>query len=85
MFDLNKDDLAGFDVVVDALGGWTPETVDVIEDGEKKLADLLQGTNIRLVVVGGSRQPVYRRRSYKDIDGWRRFPGNLCAGCNSAC
>ncbi len=53
MFDLNKDDLAGFDVVVDALGGWTPETVDVIEDGEKKLADLLQGTNIRLVVVGG--------------------------------
>ncbi|HAM31516.1 MAG TPA: NADH-flavin reductase, partial [Erysipelotrichaceae bacterium] len=30
MFDLNKDDLAGFDVVVDALGGWTPETVDVI-------------------------------------------------------
>lgn len=54
MFDLNKDDLAGFDVVVDALGGWSPETVDVIEDGEKKLADLLQGTNIRLVVVGGA-------------------------------
>ncbi|WP_301044411.1 NAD(P)-dependent oxidoreductase [uncultured Dubosiella sp.] len=54
VFDLNKDDLAGFDVVVDALGGWTPETVDVIEDGEKKLADLLEGTNIRLVVVGGA-------------------------------
>lgn len=51
---LTRDDLADFDVVVNALGGWTEKTVGIIEEGEKKLADLLEGTNTRLVVVGGA-------------------------------
>lgn len=54
VFDLTKEDLEGFDAVVDALGGWTAETVDVIDRGEKHLADLLEGTPVRLVVVGGA-------------------------------
>lgn len=51
---LTRQDLAGFDVVVDALGGWTAQTVNIIPDGEKHLANLLEGTNTRLVVVGGA-------------------------------
>lgn len=52
--DLSREDLAGFDVVVDALGGWTPQTIDIIDQGEKHLANLLEGTKARLVVVGGA-------------------------------
>lgn len=52
--DLSREDLAGFDAVVDALGTWTPETVDVIWKAEKHLADLLEGSSIRLVLVGGA-------------------------------
>ena len=38
VFSINKEDLLGFDVVVDALGAWTPETVKVVPDGAKHLA-----------------------------------------------
>lgn len=54
IFDINKEDLAGFDVVVDAAGAWTPETVHVVPDAVKHLADLLRGTDKRLLVVGGA-------------------------------
>ena len=30
LFDITKEDLNGFDVVVDACGGWTAETIRVI-------------------------------------------------------
>ncbi len=52
VFDLTKEDLEGFDAVVDAPGGWTAETVDVIDRGEKHLADLISGAPVRLAVVG---------------------------------
>ncbi len=47
-------DLEGFDVVIDALGGWTANTVSIIPEGEKHLADLLEGTKTKLYVVGGA-------------------------------
>ena len=54
IFSITKEDLAGFDAVVDAAGAWTPETVHVIPDAVKHLADLLRGTDTRLLVVGGA-------------------------------
>lgn len=54
LFDLTADDLAGFDVVVDAAGGWTPETVNVIPEAVKSLTGALAGTDVRLLVVGGA-------------------------------
>jgi len=54
LFDITKEDLAGFDVVVDAVGAWTPETVHAVPDAAKKLADLLKGNDARLIVVGGA-------------------------------
>lgn len=54
LFDLSKDDLAGFDVVIDACGGWTAETIPVIPKAGLRLCDLLSGTDTRLLIVGGA-------------------------------
>lgn len=54
VFDLTKEDLKDFDVVVDAFGAWTPETIPGIGDAVIHLADVLKGTNTKLVVVGGA-------------------------------
>ncbi|MBR0091015.1 MAG: NAD(P)-dependent oxidoreductase [Lachnospiraceae bacterium] len=54
LFDLTKEDLAGFDAVVDALGVWTPDAVHMIYDAVTYLAGLLKGSDTRLLVVGGA-------------------------------
>ena len=54
LFDLTAADLADFDVVVDAAGAWTPDTLHVIPDAAKHLSDVLSGTDTRLIVVGGA-------------------------------
>lgn len=51
---LTKDDLAAFDVIVDAVGGWTADTVGAIPAVAKHLAEVLTGTETRLLVVGGA-------------------------------
>lgn len=54
VFDLTAADLAGFDAVVDAFGAWTSETIPGIPAAVKHLADLVAGTDTRLLVVGGA-------------------------------
>lgn len=54
VFDLTSEDLAGFDVVVDAFGAWTPETIPGIPAAVKHLADIVAGADTRLLVVGGA-------------------------------
>lgn len=54
LFDLTREDLAGFDVVIDAFGAWTPETLPLHRTSLKHLCDILSGTDIRLLVVGGA-------------------------------
>ncbi|WP_417133944.1 NAD(P)-dependent oxidoreductase [Rubneribacter badeniensis] len=54
LFDLVPSDLAGFDAVVDAFGAWTPETLPQHSTSLMHLADLLSGTETRLLVVGGA-------------------------------
>lgn len=54
LFDLTKEDLADFDVVVDAFGAWTPETLPLHKTSLKHLCDILSGTTTRLLVVGGA-------------------------------
>ena len=48
LFDLTRDDLAGFDAVVDAFGAWTPETLPLHSSSLKHLCDTLSGTKVRL-------------------------------------
>ena len=54
LFDLTAADLAGFDVVIDAFGAWTEETLPLHSTSLKHLCDLLSGTDTRLLVVGGA-------------------------------
>lgn len=54
LFDITKEDLAGFDAVVDAYGSWAPDTAGTICDAGMHLVNVLQGTDTRLIVVGGA-------------------------------
>ena len=54
LFDLTADDLTGFDAVVDAFGAWSPDTLPLHSTSLKHLADILSGTQTRLIVVGGA-------------------------------
>lgn len=54
LFDLNAEDLKGFDVVVDAFGAWTEDTLPLHSTSLKHLCDILSGTDTRLLVVGGA-------------------------------
>ena len=54
LFDLTAADLAGFDVVIDAFGAWTEETLPLHSTSLKHLCVLLSGTDTRLLVVGGA-------------------------------
>lgn len=54
LFDLTKEDLKDFDVVIDAFGAWTEETFPLHSTSLKKLCDLVSNTDKRLFVVGGA-------------------------------
>ena len=54
IMDLTKDDLAGFDAVVDGFGAYTPETLPLHTRTSQHLADLVAGTDTRLYIVGGA-------------------------------
>ena len=54
LFELTSEDLAGFDVVIDAFGAWTEDTLPLHSTSLKHLCDVLSGTETRLLVVGGA-------------------------------
>lgn len=54
LFDLTADDLKDFDVVIDAFGAWTEETLPQHSTSLAHLCDTLSGSGTRLLVVGGA-------------------------------
>jgi putative NADH-flavin reductase len=54
IMDLTKGDLKGFDALVDGFGAWTPETLPLHTTTLLHLADILSGSDTRLLVVGGA-------------------------------
>lgn len=54
MLDLTKDDVKGFDAVVDAVGAWTAKTETVHYNGLLHIMHLLKGSPTRYLKVGGS-------------------------------
>ena len=54
LFDLTAADVKDFDVVVDAFGTWTEDTLPLHSTSLKHLCDILSGTDTRLLVVGGA-------------------------------
>lgn len=74
--ELTTEDLAGFDAVVDAVGGWTPETIPAITDAGIHLADVLSGTDVRLLVVGGAGSLFVNPEHTVTVDMGPDFPDN---------
>ncbi len=54
LFDLTVSDLEGFDVIIDAFGAWTPETLPQHSTSFKHLCDLMSDKDARLLIVGGA-------------------------------
>lgn len=54
LFDLTKEDLKDFDVVIDAFGAWTEDVLPQHSTSLNHLCDILSGTDVRLLVVGGA-------------------------------
>lgn len=54
LFDLTLNDLKDSDVVIDAFGAWTEDTLPQHSTSLKYLCDILSGTDIRLLIVGGA-------------------------------
>ncbi len=52
--ELTREDLEGFDAVVDAFGAWTEENLPLHSVTTAHLADILSGTEVRLLIVGGA-------------------------------
>lgn len=74
LFDLTKEDLSGFDAVVDACGAWTPETLDAIPNAVKKLCELLKGTDTRLLIVGGAGRLYVNKEHTLTVADGKDFP-----------
>lgn len=54
LFDLTVEDMAAYDVVVDAFGAWAEDALALHSKSLMHLCDILSGTKKRLVVVGGA-------------------------------
>ena len=54
IMEITADDLKGFDAVINAYGGWTPEALEMHTPYLMHLCDVLAGSDTRLLVVGGA-------------------------------
>ncbi|MGX6961565.1 NAD(P)-dependent oxidoreductase [Vagococcus xieshaowenii] len=54
LFDLTRDDISSFDVIIDAAGFWQPEDLIKHQTSIAHLTDILKGTPTRLIIVGGA-------------------------------
>lgn len=74
LFDLTAEDLSDFDIVADACGAWTPETVSSIPQAVKKLCELLAGTQTRLMIVGGAGSLYVNKEHTLTVADGKDFP-----------
>ena len=74
LFDLTREDLAGFDVVIDAFGAWTPETFPLHKTSLRHLCDVLSGTDVRLLVVGGAGSLYVNKEHTVQVKDLESFP-----------
>ena len=74
LFDLTREDLIGFDVVIDAFGAWAPETLPLHKTSLRHLCDVLSGTNVRLLVVGGAGSLYVNKEHTVQVKDLESFP-----------
>lgn len=54
IMEMTREDLAGFDAVVDGFGAWKDEELHMHVKTSQHLCDILSGSNTRLLIVGGA-------------------------------
>ena len=54
IMDIEKEDLSGFDAVINAVRAWTPETFAVHTDGVARILQFLNGTETKFLMMGGA-------------------------------
>lgn len=74
ILDIKKDDLKDFDVVIDAFGAWTPETLSMHSTTLKNLCDALSGTETRLLIVGGAGSLYINKEHTQQVADTPNFP-----------
>ena len=81
LFELTKEDLSGYDAVIDAFGAWTAETLPQHVSSLRRLCDLLSGTETRDGNTASRRrrrrQPIRGRLPHGARHGHPRIPGRL--------
>lgn len=74
LFNLTTADVEGSDVVIDAFGAWTEETLPLHSTSLKHLCDILSGTDIRLLVVGGAGSLYVNKEHTASVSDGPDFP-----------
>ncbi len=74
VFSLTRQEVEGFDAVVDCVGGWTEDTIPNISKTMKHLADLLAGISTKLYVVGGAGSLFVNEERTMTVDMGKDFP-----------
>lgn len=74
LFDLTREDLIGFDIVIDAFGAWTPDTLPLHRTSLRHLCDILSGTEVRLLVVGGAGSLYVNKEHTVQVKDLESFP-----------
>ncbi len=71
---LTKEEAKNYDVIVDAVGGWTSETIPNITIAMKHLANILENTSTKLYVVGGAGSLFVNKERTISVDMGPSFP-----------
>ena len=74
LFKITKEDLTGFDVVIDAFGAWTAESIPEIPKAVMHLCNVLKGGATRLLVVGGAGSLYTNKEHTATVDSGADFP-----------
>lgn len=80
--DISAADVAGLDVVIDAIGAWSPQTELVHTDGLAHVISLLKDTPTRYLKVGGANtlytDEQHRHQLQDDRRYYPRYMQDLC-------
>ncbi|MFD1671271.1 NAD(P)-dependent oxidoreductase [Agrilactobacillus yilanensis] len=72
--DLTAADIAGYDVIIDAISAWTPDTFPIHTDTAMHIAHLIKGTTTRYIKIGGAGTMYINDEHTKMLRDWSDYP-----------
>lgn len=71
---LTAADIADYDVIIDAISAWTPETFPIHNATATNIAHLLAGTNKHYIKIGGAGTMFINPEHTQYLRDWEDFP-----------